>query len=639
MQYRHFKVGLSDKGILIPTDKKIQEYIKDNRKDHYISIYKFNENHKKHFEEVNSISGIRDTLTDQLVWDFDHKDFEIVRKETIDLIGRLNELNIDTENIKIYYSGNKGTHVLIDLDKDITPQEFKAATQKIADGLISYDSTVSNATRCLRIENTRHQKTNLYKVELNYDELVEWKLEDIQGLAKEASDLDHKVKKVSLPDYLLKVEKKSNVNNINVELSDLNYKDKPTWLSHWKYALLNGYFPEGMRSYALMILAATYKAQGLPKTTTYHALKGSAELQAERYGGDKFPKEEIYNNIIDQVYSTTWQNGTYAEDNFPEALKKFLLDLNIPRQEIAKLEDQQIENVNEGFEDFVNYAEESEKYTMKFGIPSLDKNLKIRKGHLIGLIAAPGAGKSSLAFTIASNMSKNNTQAYFGSYDMFRYNVYQKLIQRHTSYTEDELFQFFIDKDVKKIEEFRQILLDNYSNVSFCFKVGQSIEDLKNSIKLQEEKLGKTIELVIVDYLELILTKATDPTAASAEAAQGLREIANEGRVVLMLLQPNKLSSKPNEPLLSYNAAKGSSSIAQAATAILTAHRPGQSSTTPQTDKYFSINCVKNRNGALFALDFAWDGPTQTITELDDVGKAFLKQMREERTMEGDDWG
>ena len=170
---------------------------------------------------------------------------------------------------------------------------------------------------------------------------------------------------------------------------------------------------------------------------------------------------------------------------------------------------------------------------------------------------------------------------------MFKNNVYQKLIQRHSGFTEDEMFNAFKNKDEEQIEKFRKILLKNYENVSFCFKVGQSIHDLKRSIQLQEEKTGKSVELVVVDYIELILTDKSDATAASAEAAQGLREIANEGRVVFVLLQPNKMSSKPNEPLKSYNAAKGSSSIAQAVTAMLTAHRPGLDSRNPENDKYF----------------------------------------------------
>jgi hypothetical protein len=82
------------------------------------------------------------------------------------------------------------------------------------------------------------------------------------------------------------------------------------------------------------------------------------------------------------------------------------------------------------------------------------------------------------------------------------------------------------------------------------------------------------------------------------------------------------------EPIETYNAAKGSSSIAQAATAILTIHRPGLSSSFPEDDRFLGLNCVKNRNGPLFSLDFSWEGKTQTISELDKAQEQELKELR-----------
>ncbi len=192
-------------------------------------------------------------------------------------------------------------------------------------------------------------------------------------------------------------------------------------------------------------------------------------------------------------------------------------------------------------------------------------------------------------------------------------------------------------KDTKQIGEFQKVLRKNFNNVSFCFKSGQSIGELRDSIRQEEQRLGEEIKLVIVDYLELIRAKSSDPTQASAEAIQGLREIANDGKVVVCLLQPNKLSSTPDEPLLTYNAAKGSSAIAQAVTAMITCHRPGYSSQTPEEDNYFSINIVKNRMGALGSADFSWHGPTGRIKPLEDIEKEHLRELRNLKKAEKDD--
>lgn len=621
--------GLNTKGKLISENDDLGKYL-DNNNDWYISLYKYNEKHKEFFEKNNTISGIVDTTTDQVLWDFDCEgNFDIVKKDTLTLVERLENHGIDKNDIDIYFSGNKGTHVAIYLDKEITPEEFKNISLYFAHDLESYDSVITNPARLIRAENTKHPKSKLYKVQLDFETFVNSSENEIREYAKSVKNISPKYN-VELPDVKYIPEIQTNVSNIEVTSDlDLDYGEKPKWLSYWKYALLHGYFPTGCRSNALMILAATYRGQGLPETVTYHAVKGAAELQAKRFGEDKFPKDEIYQNIIKQVYAPTWNRGTYAEDNFPLQLKKYLTDLGVPRKEETTAKEQQIELVKDGFSEFAKYAEDIDKYTMKFGIRHLDDKLKVRKGHLIGVLAGPGVGKTSMAVSILNNMSKEGTHCYFASLDMFKHNVYQKLIQRHTGLSEDDIFKFFVDKEEEKIEQFRDVLVNNYENVSFCFKAGQSISELKQSIAIQEEKVGKTVELVVVDYLELILSKYSDATAASAEAVQGLREIANEGRVVIVLLQPNKLSSKPNEPITSYNAAKGSSAIAQAVTAMLTAHRPGLSSEFPEEDNYFSINCVKNRNGALFSLDFGWKGKTQEIYELEDIERQELTEIRQ----------
>jgi hypothetical protein len=89
--------------------------------------------------------------------------------------------------------------------------------------------------------------------------------------------------------------------------------------------------------------------------------------------------------------------------------------------------------------------------------------------------------------------------------------------------------------------------------------------------------------------------------------------------------------------MTSYNSAKGSSSIAQACTAILGCWREGMSPENPENDRFFSINVLKNRNGALASLDFGWDGSTQTIYELDNDGKFQLKILRDTKKDAKDD--
>jgi|GEM_PF-2749288 len=239
---------------------------------------------------------------------------------------------------------------------------------------------------------------------------------------------------------------------------------------------------------------------------------------------------------------------------------------------------------------------------------------------------------TSTAITMINNTSKMGEHSMFFSYDMSQFDVYQKLIQRHTRLNRNSLYEFFKNRDEQKKDQFRTILKDNYQKCSFVFKTGQTIEEIKNTIIEREKMLGVNIRLVIVDYLELVQSRFSDPTQSSMEAIQGLREIAiNLNKAVVVMLQPSKALGSIDEPITSYNAAKGSSSIAQALTAMLTVHRPGYSSRTPENDRYFSIDCVKNRSGALFSCDLAWDGLTGTIRPLEAIEASELKDLRDSK--------
>jgi replicative DNA helicase len=275
---------------------------------------------------------------------------------------------------------------------------------------------------------------------------------------------------------------------------------------------------------------------------------------------------------------------------------------------------------------------------MQVGIPQLDKQLNFQRGRLYSILGSPGSGKTSLALNMINHTSKNSYHSMFFSFDMSQYDVIQKLTQRHTGMKRDELYDIYTSDNNAEIEKVDAILQDNYANVSFVFKTGQSIDEIKESIIKREQLLGIDIPLIIVDYLELVQSKFSDPTQASAEVIQGLREIAiNTNKIVIVLLQPNKMSSTVDQPITSYNAAKGSASVAQAVTAMLTVHRPGYSSRTPEYDNYFSIDCVKNRTGQLFHVDLAWNGLRGTLRELEEIEAQELQELlQRKREQQGD---
>lgn len=627
--------SVKDKGVLVPEGTDLDQFTDGEA---YISAFKYNEDHKKQFEKIGSVAGITDVTTDIIYFDLDNKDIEVSRKDTLEVVNRLKNYEINPNDIKICLSGNKGLHLAIHTTSVFTPEQAKSIATKIAGDLESFDSSIYNANRIIRLEGSLHSKTGLRKTGISFEELNNLSMTEIKELAKERYDY-YKPPKVSLSQNFISLSElptKDKKDIVTIE-DGVDYLSNPFRFPPRVLAISQGFFPEGQRSNALMILATNLKNKGLNKTQCHHYLRAAADQQSNRYECEPFHKKEIWTNIVEQIYKETWRGGQYTEDNYPVQLQRYFEELGVPIKEFKDVVNS-VMNLDEGFDDFIQYASSIHKNTLETGIKELDNVLKIRKGHLIGLIAPPSVGKTSFALTLLNNTSKKGTKSFFGCYDMYQHNVTTKLIQRHTGYDEESIYNSFVYKNQSEIEGYRKLLKDNYNNVSFCFKAGQTIKELKKAIEMEESKSGKTVELVVIDYLELINTDKSDPTVSSAEAIQGLREIANDGKVVLCLLQPNKLSSKINQPMTSYNAAKGSSAIAQACTAIMGCWREGMSPDTPENDRFFSINILKNRNGPLASLDFSWDGKTQTISTLSPTEKFNLSVLRDTKEDSEDDF-
>jgi KaiC/GvpD/RAD55 family RecA-like ATPase len=637
MNYIRVCKGVNDKGTLLPRGTDVYRNINLND-DYYTSAFLYNEEQYQTFKKTGTIAGITDTVTDKLYWDFDSlADLTQAKADAELLCKRLEkDAKFSPESIALFFSGKKGFQVEVTIkDAIFTPSEVKNICMNLGEGLTTLDRQIYNSNRILRLPLSKHQDTGLYKIPLNYSALSEASIEEIKEEAKNTmapADFVSIFKiagKNTLIDTLkAKTPKLPEVKTIKVayDISEVDWSSKPKFLTPEKFLLSLGFFESGERSHALMILGSTFKSLGFNETQTYHFLKSAAEQQGERTGEDKFPKGEIYKNIIAQIYSPTWKGGVYSVAN-DELLQR--LSMLVPAS--AKVEDEaDVHDIEETAKLFVSYAKDIDKNTLKFGIPCLDNNLHVQVGRLYGIIGPPGSGKTSLGVTVHNNTSKLNIPSMFFSFDMSKFDVFQKLIQRHTKLDRDKLYDIYRQNNKDEQHRIAKLVADEYKNVRFVFKTGQSIEEMKQTIIHTEKKLGVNFRLIVVDYLELVQSKYSDPTQSSAEVIQGLREIAiNMNKAVLVFLQPNKMSSTIDEPLLSYNSAKGSSSIAQACTAILTIHRPGYSSRTPETDKFFSIDCVKNRAGRLFSADLHWDGLTGNIRELEDIERMELKDLRD----------
>jgi KaiC/GvpD/RAD55 family RecA-like ATPase len=164
---------------LFPYDKTIVDYVKINK-------------------TVKNHAGKH--ACDYIVWDIDNDGN--LQKSKDDALWLLNywqsEYGLSPDDTWIYFSGYKGFHIILtsktfgQLEMSAEMGEsIKRAAIELA-GTLQIDVKIYENHRIVRVANSRHLKSGLYKIELTYDELFSMSILDIQELAKSPRILDRK---------------------------------------------------------------------------------------------------------------------------------------------------------------------------------------------------------------------------------------------------------------------------------------------------------------------------------------------------------------------------------------------------------------------------------------------------------------
>jgi hypothetical protein len=560
------------------------------------------------------------------VFDLDSKDnLEEARKDTIELVKRLNAKNIPDDAIQLYWSGNKGFTVIVDVDKELSPNELRhVCTKGFGSGLKTLDTTVYNASRILRVPFTRHNVSGLYKIPISKEDL---NTSTIEAIKKASQDLnavdDFEYGVASVPNDLLNVEEKETI--ASLKSGDLDYSQKPKFLTNCRWAMQNGLFKEGQRSHPLLCLAATYKNLGFDIEHTYRLLKGVATIQAQRNSCKRYPDEEIYNNIVTQVYSDSWKNGQYSckQDGWLKDYCESLGEHSCSHEKKIN-EPHTLVEIKDSFKDYVKNID---KNTVLTGIPSIDKNVFISTGCNVGIIGAPGSGKSSIALNILNNTSKAGVKTVFASLDMHRNRMFEKVMYKISGLKREELYKAFQDdREGPLLEK----LKEEFGNVYFFNKSSPSVNDIKEYVLECQEQSGEKIKMVMLDYFERVSSDFNDDTQASKRVAGELQDMVNDLDVALVtLVQPHKnaLSGGPDSPIYDYTKIKGSSFVYQSMRVIMSLWRPFYNPKDFKNDRIMQMAVLKNDLGELNEFALSWDGKRGEVQELEDSQAWELEEM------------
>lgn len=184
--YKYFGLKSELKSVTPITEGPIS--LENHEGELYASAYRFDEQILVYSSLANLDDNVR-YYSDYLVFDFDsHESLEYPLADANDLCKALDGMGAKYET---YFSGLKGFHVCVPtcqfgFEPCTDIGILKRLAELIGSRFRTFDSSIYNKTRVLRVANTAHRTSGLYKIPLK--NLNELSTTDILALAKEPAD-------------------------------------------------------------------------------------------------------------------------------------------------------------------------------------------------------------------------------------------------------------------------------------------------------------------------------------------------------------------------------------------------------------------------------------------------------------------
>lgn len=220
----------------------------------------------------------------------------------------------------------------------------------------------------------------------------------------------------------------------------------------------------------------------------------------------------------------------------------------------------------------------------------------LQKGDLAILAARPAVGKTSLALGIGHNVAQRGQRVAFVSLEMPREQVMARLIAMDSQTDVQALLS-------GRVSPTEPSLIDSFGRMSQLPLMINDASDMPVMTlrsQLRAAAAIEPIELVIVDYLQLLSGRGDSREQAVAFISRQLKAIAMELKTpVLALSQMSREIEKRTSHAPALSDLRESGGIEQDASVVMFIHR--EELYDPDTDKkgLAEIHVAKNRNGPI----------------------------------------
>lgn len=253
---------------------------------------------------------------------------------------------------------------------------------------------------------------------------------------------------------------------------------------------------------------------------------------------------------------------------------------------------------------------------VKTGIGELDMLLSgLQKGNLIIIGARPGVGKTAFALNLAYGAVKNGYKAAFFSLEMTREEIASRVLSMESKVSSERLragnplnnndWSNIINSTTSMSND---LLIDDTSSITIA-----ELRSKCMKMKREYEAMGKTLDVVFIDYLQLMGESQNDANKPRhiqiGAITAGLKGLAKDLDIPIVALaqtrRPGESEDKNKMPRL--EDLRESGSIEQDADVVIFLHKnEKEGENVPDNEKMYII-VAKHRNGGLKTFNIPFD--------------------------------
>lgn len=244
------------------------------------------------------------------------------------------------------------------------------------------------------------------------------------------------------------------------------------------------------------------------------------------------------------------------------------------------------------------------------GFTKLDRQLSgLQPSDMILIAARPSVGKTAFVLNITEHVAvKNKIPVAIFSLEMSSEQLINRIISQHSTVSSQKIRNGELsDSEWANIVESANII--GNSNIIIDDTPGISIGEMRS--KCRKFKLEKDIQLVIVDYLQLMTTNGRSSSREQeiAEISRTLKGIARELNVpVIALSQLNRAAETREDKKPIMADLRESGSIEQDADVVMLLSRYYDKETKTEDRSRIIVNVAKQRNGPVGEVELVWIG-------------------------------